>query len=435
MPTTRPTPKTVQLALALLGLSLAPALALPACGGGSSEPNPSVPPGGEQRSEKLRVTSPSVPAEDAAALADGNLAFAVDMHAQVRGMNAGKNFIFSQTSMSLALAMLYAGARDQTASQMASALHFTLPPERLHPAFNALDLALTAPAGSGGEAFRLEIANGSWVQDGFTALPAFLDVLAESYGAGLYVEDFAAAPEPARQAINGWVADQTEDQIKDLFPPGSINDMTVLVLANAVFFHGDWVTPFLKDSPSRAFHAPGGDVTVPMMVGMHNGGLAQGTGWSAARLDYVGGTTSMIVVMPDAGTFDAFEAGLTAEALAPILAAPSSSGGDVIMPRFKFKTATNLRDPLVALGMVDAFDDADFSGIDGKRDLVVQAVVHQATIAVDEKGTTASAATGISVGTTSLPPTLVVDRPFLFFIVHRPTGAVLFQGRVLDPSR
>jgi serpin B len=428
MPMTRPSQKTVQLALAFsLGLS--------ACGGASSGPNSPVPPGGEQRSEKLRVTSPSVPAEDAAALAAGNLAFAVDMHAQVRGMNEGKNFVFSQTGMSLALAMLYAGARTETAAQMASALHFTLPPERLHPAFNALDLALGAPAGGGGEAFRLEIANGSWVQDGFAALPAFLDTLAENYGAGLYVEDFAAAPEPARAEINAWVADQTEDQIKELFPRGTIDASTVLVLANAVFFHGDWATPFLKDSPSRTFHAPGHDVTVPTMVGMHNGGLAQGAGWSAARLDYVGGTTSMIVVVPDAGTFDAFEAGLTAAALAPILAAPGGAGGDVIMPRFKFQTATNLMDPLMALGMVDAFGDADFSGIDGVRDLAVQAVVHQATVAVDEQGTTASAATGIGVGVTSLPPTLVVDRPFLFFIVHRPTGAVLFQGRVLDPSK
>jgi serpin B len=208
----------------------------------------------------------------------------------------------------------------------------------------------------------------------------------------------------------------------------------VLALANAVFFHGDWKTPFEKDSQTGVFHAPGGDVSVPMMFGSYNGTIGMGSGWSAARLDYVGDTTSMIVVVPDAGTFDAFEAGLTAEALAPILTAPSL-GGDIVLPRFKFQTATDLQGPLTALGMTDAFGAADFSGIDGMSDLVVQAVVHQATIAVDEQGTTASAATGVSVGATSVPLTLRVDRPFLFFIVHRPTGAVIFQGRVLDPSK
>ena len=428
MLTTRPRTRLGHLALAL-------SLALSACSGASSDPTP-PPTGSEQRSEKLRVTSPVVPSEDAAALAAGNLAFALGMHAQVRAANANKNFIFSQTSMSLALGMLYAGARNQTASQMASALHFTLPAERLHPAFNALDLALTAPVGNDDEAFVLKIANGSWVQDGFAALPSFLDTLAENYGAGLFVEDFATAPEPARETINAWVAEQTEDRIKDLFPQGSINPMTVLVLANAVFFHGDWVKPFEAKSGNGTFHAPGGDVTVPMMFGDHNGKILSGTGWSAARLDYVGDTASMVVVVPDAGTFDAFEQGLTAETLAPILASTSGSNGNIVLPRFKFKTATDLKAPLVALGMTDAFGvGADFSGIDGKQDLVVQAVVHQATIAVDEKGTTASAATGISVGTTSVPLTLRADRPFLFFIVHRTTGAVLFQGRVLDPSK
>jgi serpin B len=145
----------------------------------------------------------------------------------------------------------------------------------------------------------------------------------------------------------------------------------------------------------------------------------------------------MIVVVPDAGGFDSFEAGLTASGLSAILAGARPSGGaDLIMPRFKFGTGVGLKDALSALGMPEAFSEgADFSGINGRRDLHVQAVIHKATIAVDEKGTTAAAATGVSVGTTSVPPTLVVDRPFLFFIRHNPTGAILFQGRVADPSK
>jgi serpin B len=406
-----------------------------ACDGGSS-PAPSPAPT-ELRSDKVRATAPVVSSEDAATLSGDNLAFGVDMHLSLRSTEPG-NFIFSQTSISTALAMLYAGAATTTAAEMADALHFGLPADRLHAGFNALDLALTTPpSGSSAAAFRLSIANSLWVQDGFAVLPSYLDTLAENYGAGLFVQDFAAAPEPARAAINGWVSDRTEALIPELFPEGTINGLTRLVLANAVFFHGDWKTPFEHDRTSNApFHAPTGDVSVPTMRGAHNAALWSGAGWNAAALDYVGDTTSMILVVPDAGTFDSFEAGLTASGLSAILAARSSGAADLVMPRFKFGTGVGLKDALSALGMPEAFSEgADLSGIDGRRDLHVQAVIHKATISVDEKGTTAAAATGISVGTTSVPTVLVVDRPFLFFVRHNPTGAILFQGRVVDPSK
>jgi serpin B len=172
------------------------------------------------------------------------------------------------------------------------------------------------------------------------------------------------------------------------------------------------------------------------MRGSHNAGLWSGTGWNAAALDYVGGTTSMIIVVPDAGTFASFESELTAESLSAIFAGTRPTGtADLIMPRFKFATDVGLNEILSALGMPEAFSDgADFSGINGARDLSVQSVIHKAIIAVDEKGTTASAATGVSVGLVSAPPTLVVNRPFLFFVRHNATGAILFQGRVVDPS-
>jgi serpin B len=408
-------------------------LAAAACGSSPSRLAPT-----ELRSDKERVTAPAVSADDTATLAADDLAFAIDMHLALRANQTG-NFVFSQTSISTALAMLYAGAATTTATQMAAALHFSLPPERLHPAFDALDLALTTPpAGTSGAAFRLEVADSLFSQKGFAILPTFLDVLAEDYGAGMFGEDFMADPEAARNEINSWVSDRTEHQIPELFPQGSIDVTTRLVLANAVFFHGDWKTPFnMATTRNATFHAPAGDVSVPTMFGDHDAGLWSGTGWSAAALDYVGDTTSMIVVVPDAGTFDVFEAGLTASGLSAILAgARPGGGGDLVMPKFKFDTSVALADTLAALGMPDAFTTAaDFSGIDGARDLAVQSVLHKAIIAVDEKGTTAAAATGISVGTNAVTPSLVVDRPFLFFIRHNPTGAILFQGRVLDPSK
>jgi serpin B len=408
-------------------------LAAASCGSSPPAPAPT-----ELRSDKVRETAPAVSADDAATFAADNLAFAIDMHLALRA-NQGGNFVFSQTSISTALAMLYAGAATTTASEMATALHFSLPPDRLHPAFDALDLALTTPpAGTTGAAFRLEIADALFLQDGFQVLPGYLDTLAVNYGAGMFTEDFMANPESARKAINGWVSDRTESQIPELFPQGSIDVTTRLVLANAVFFHGDWKMPFnMAMTRNATFHAPTGDVSVPTMFGDFNAGLSSGTGWHAGALSYVGDTTSMIIVVPDAGTFDAFEAGLTASGVATILAsAASGGGGDLVLPKFKFETGVALADTLAALGMPDAFTPAaDFSGIDGAHDLVVQSVIHKAIIAVDEKGTTAAAATGIGVGDSALPPTLVVDRPFLFFIRHNPTGAILFQGRVLDPSK
>jgi len=425
--------RTLKVLVLLIGLSLS------GCGGSDDSPplEKQLPPEYELLSDKTRVTAPVVSSDDTATFANDNLAFSLDLYLALRPRNSG-NFVFSQTSISTALAMLYAGASSSTAAQMSDTLHFTLPAARLHAAFNALDLALTTPPpGASPAAFRVQVANSIWLQDGFTVLPAYLDTLAENYGSGLFVEDFSTTPEPARDAINQWVADRTEGQIPSLFPQGSIDTLTRLVLANAVFFHGDWKVPFMKDSPSRVFHALTGDVSVPTMHGSSNAWIWNGTGWNAAAIDYVGDAAAMIIVVPDAGTFAAFEAGLTAESLSAILAGARPSGGaDLYMPRFKFSTDVGLNDILSELGMPDAFDDrADFSGINGARDLRVQAIVHKAIIAVDEKGTTASAATGVSVGIVSAPPSLVVDRPFLFFVRHKSTGAILFQGRVVDPSR
>jgi serpin B len=411
---------------------------LSSCGGGSvsDDGGPELPPVNELRSNKPRITAPIVGNDDKARFAHDNLAFSVDMYHSVRSGSSG-NFVYSQPSISTALAMMYAGAATTTAEQMADTLHFSLPGPRLHAAFNALDLALSTPPSNGNaSAFQLEFANSVWIQKDFSVLPAYLDTLAENYGTGLYVEDFMGAPETARSNINQWVAASTENQIPALFPRGTLTSDTRLVLANAVFFHGDWKVPFLKDSPTQVFHTLTGDVMVPTMHGVSNAGIWNGSGWNAAAIDYVGDTTSMIVVVPDAGTFPTFESGLTAEVLETIFAGiRPGSGADLYMPRFKFSTDVMLNQTLADLGMPEAFTDlADFSGINGARTLSIQTVVHKAIINVDEKGTTASAATGVGSGVTSAPPSLFVDRPFLFFVRHHPTGAILFQGRVVDPS-
>jgi serpin B len=413
----------------MIGAPLVVALGVADCGSGAP---PDV--GQEVKSSQARVTSPAVSSDDGAALAAGNAAFAVDLYHATRG--AGGNLVSAPGSVSLAWAMLYGGARGGTADEIAAAFHFTLPPERLHATFDALDLALgEQPAGAGG--FRLSLANAIWgTRSGF--LPEYLDLLAINYGAGMRVVDFPGDPDGARRSINAWVSQQTAGKIRDLLAEGTVDTLTRLVLTNAVYFKADWQAPFDAPTFDSTFHAPTGDVAVKMMAGPKMLPVWSGAGFQAAALPYVGGTASMLLVVPDAGTLSTFEEALTADELTAILAGQSAATpGAVVMPGFAFAGDLDLTAVLQAMGVTSVFSsDADLSGMNGAHDLFVAHAAHKAIIAVDQKGTEAAAATGIVVSTRSAAlVNLVVDRPFLFFIRHEPTGTILFQGRVLDPTR
>ena len=216
------------------------------------------------QSKAQREGAPNVAPADVEALVAGNSAFAFDLYQALA--DEGGNLFFSPFSISAALAMTYAGARGETEQQMAHTLHFALPHERLHPAFNALDAALVGR--DQGEGFQLRIANALWGQTGYSFLEAFLDVLAVNYGAGLRLLDFAADPEGARQAINDWVSEQTEERIKDLIPQGGVDAATRLVLANAIYFFGEWAHPFdASRTRDGVFHTlDGSEAQVPMIL-------------------------------------------------------------------------------------------------------------------------------------------------------------------------
>jgi serpin B len=353
------------------------------------------------------------------------------------------NLFYSPYSISLALAMTYAGARGNTETQMAQALHFDLPQDALHPAFNALDLDLLGRANGEKDSFELNIANSIWGQQDFAFEQAFLDTLAANYGAGLRLTDFANAPEPARQAINQWVSNQTKERIKDLIPDGAITPDTRLVLANAIYFNAKWVYPFSHEGThDGTFNTlDGAQITVPLMNLDRPSPLAyvQGQGFQAVELPYVGEQMSMLVVVPDAGTFPTFEAAFSADQLATILAALQPQTVQLTLPKFQFESSFNLGEALTGLGMTDAFDPsaADFSGMDGEGDLFIGAVIHKAFVAVDEEGTEAAAATAVIMemaGAATSGVILIVDRPFLFFIRDMQTGTLLFAGRVVAPE-
>ena len=422
--------KLVMISLGVL--LLAPALL--ACGQAAA--------GAVIRSNKQRITSPQVSQTDQQALVDGNSAFAFSLYRSLKGQSG--NLLFSPFSISLALAMTYAGARGQTESQMANALHYTLPQDSLHPAFNALDLALLSraqnPEDSKVAGFQLSIVNAIWGQKGYSFLSSYLDTLAQNYDAGLRILDFQKSPEPSRVTINDWVAEQTANRIKDLIPQGSINDLTRLVLTNAIYFKAAWLNQFNKDSTTDGvFHLDSGTtVTVPMMRQSERFNYAEGDGYQTVELPYVGRQLSMVILLPASGNFSTFESGLTAQKVDSILNSLENRQVNLVMPKFTFESSFGLKSALSSMGMPVAFADAaDFSGMSGNKDLLIQDVVHKAFIAVDENGTEAAAATGVVVGITAMPANPVdvtIDRPFIFLIRDIPTGTVLFLGRVMNPA-
>jgi serpin B len=377
-----------------------------------------------------------------ASLVEGNSAFAFELYQALKGEEG--NLFYSPYSISLALAITYAGARNETAEQMADTLHFILEQDRLHPAFNWLDAELASrdegAEGKDGEGFRLNIVNAIWGQKDYEFLTEFLDVLAENYGAGLRILDFINETEKSRLIINDWVSNQTEGRIEDLIPPGEIDALTRLVLTNAIYFNAAWEYPFdgniTADGPFYLLDS--GQVIVPMMKQTESFGYTEGKGYQAVELLYDGGELSMVILLPEAGKFQAFEEGLQAQKISDIISSLQSTRVTLTMPQFEFDSEFRLKDTLAEMGMPIAFSgSADFSGMTGNRELFISDVIHKAFVSVDEAGTEAAAATAVIMKMSAVPEPPVevtIDRPFIFLIRDIETGAILFVGRVMNPG-
>jgi serpin B len=394
------------------------------------------------KSDKQRIAAPVISRSDEESLVDGNSAFAFDLYQALKEKDG--NLFYSPYSISQALAMTYAGARGQTAQEMADTLHFLLSQDNLHPAFNGLDIELAkrgeGAKGKDDEGFRLNIVNAIWGQKDYKFLAEFLDVLAENYGAGLRTLDFIKETEKSRVIINDWVSEETEGRIEDLIPQGAIDVMTRLVLTNAIYFNAAWEYPFSEDmTADGSFHLlDGSQVTVPMMKQTESFGYADGAGYQAVELRYDGGELSMVILLPEAGQFEAFETALDAQRADDIIDNLQKAEVKLTMPKFEFDSDFGLKDNLVQMGMPVAFSSsADFSGMTGKPELYIDEVIHKAFISVDEKGTEAAAATAVIIKAVAMPlePVAVtIDRPFIFLIRDIDTGAILFVGRVLNPA-
>jgi len=412
-----------------VALSLVGMLIMSACG----------PPVAMAMSDTPRASA-DAPSGDVLDIASSMESFGTDLYAVVA--TGDGNVVFSPASIMTALAMTYAGARGVTAEEMAAVLHVDLDDPAFHAAMNALDLALESRSfKSGDDRVQLSIANSLWGQDGLAFEQPFLDTLAEDYGTGMRLVDFKAAAEKARVQINDWVASQTNDKITDLIPAGVLNDLTRLVLVNAVYLDATWALQFDPNDTSYGSFTTlaGTQVTVPMMRQTSSFSYAKGDGWQAVQLPYSGNKLAMLLIVPDQGRFTDVEQELGSGLLSEAVAGLSPASVALTVPKFTFRTQAQLGSALKTLGMPTAFDpnSADFSGMTTEEQLLIDEVIHEAYIAVDEEGTEAAAATAVVMRATSAPMvdvTFEIDRPFIFALRDTETGALLFLGRVTDPS-
>jgi serpin B len=388
---------------------------------------------------------------DVSAVAHTNSEFALDLYGALR--NQSGNLIFSPQSLATVLAMTSVGANGPTATEIADVLHSTVSATELARQFNALAQQLLAPrqapAGAG-TPLELHINDSLWAQAGYPFYRTFLDTLARYYGAGVNLVDFIHDADSARMAINHTVNTQTNGQIPELLPPGILDTLTRLVLIDVITFDGAWRTPF-KLASAQPFHRlDGTTISAPTMT-LHGSPLFHTDGYDAARIPYVGGA-SMTLIVPTGGNFDGVEHRLgpaLAQARAALPSRPDAPVGayehlgrvDLTMPTFRFSSQLDLNNTLQQLGMRTAFipptptTGADFSNLSPGRKLYVKNVLQDATISVDEHGTKAAAATAAVIEAEAGYSEFKIDRPFIFAITDDTTGAILFIGRVTDPTR
>ncbi len=388
-------------------------------------------------SSKLSRLSPSIEQNSTTALVDGLNTFAFDMYSGLQKEYQGQNIFFSPISISTALAMLYPGARGDTKSEMSTALHFTMPDTELLSTFNVLDASLNQQS----ENYIFKEVNALWPDATFKIKTDYLDAIMQNFGAGLYPLDFLHHHEESRLTINKWVEENTNRKIVDLLKEGDIIPDTRLVLTNAVYFNAQWVDEFEESSTTKSpfYVKDGSSVTVPMMSQISYFNYGESNDAKIIELLYSDYNTSMLIVMPNEGSWESFTNSFNLSLYNSMIKQMSSKNIELYMPKYKFKTPPySLKRSLSVLGMKKAFEDsADFKNI-ADEFIKVGDVLHKAFISVDEKGTEAAAATAITmIDTAIMMPedvmTLRIERPFILFIRNRVSGQILFMGEILNP--
>uniref|UniRef100_A0A131YWV0 Serpin B n=1 Tax=Rhipicephalus appendiculatus TaxID=34631 RepID=A0A131YWV0_RHIAP len=374
-------------------------------------------------------------------LGDSVLNFAVDMYGQLKPKDGDKrNIFFSPFSISAALSMALAGARNKTAKELSTVLR--VPDDvQIHNHFSDFFSKLSSYAAD----VKLHIANRMYCEQTFPVLESFLSLLRDSYGATIESVDFKNDHETVRLQANAWVERETESKIRDLLPRGSVNARTTLILINAIYFKGIWASQLDPDATHPSdFHLDSkNEKQVDMMFhkDRYCTGRSKELGVEALEIPYRGGKTSMVILLPDEiEGLSKLEKRLTTSKLGNLL---ENLRGffdvELYLPKFKLEQTINLKEVLKQMGVKDFFScDADLSAISEKDKLAASDVVHKAFVEVNEEGTEAAAATAlvmVECCMSSLPPRtykFIVDRPFMFVIRSRDPDVVLFMGSVRE---
>ena len=356
--------------------------------------------------------------------------------------NPDDNLFFSPYSIFTALGMTYEGARNRTADEMRSVLHFPADNQTRWSLFKALIEKLN----SGDSGCNLSTANALWIQQDFDILAGFVNTVRSNYKATAENVDYVNAAEEARVRINTRVEDQTNGKIKDLIPGGILDGNTRLVLTNAIYFKGSWLREFNQNLTKEMDFHPAGSTTVKVRMmarkdDCSNFSFADTDGIQVLEMPYAGQKLSMLVLLPKSGSIGSLENQLTLAKLEEWRGKLKEQRVDVYFPKFELETKYFLKDNLSSMGMPRAFSgSADLSGIAGEPgDLYIKEVIHQGFVAVDEKGTEAAGATAVVVELRGpAEPAVSVfkaDHPFIFLIQDRETGNILFMGKVSDPTK
>ncbi|MBN2781233.1 MAG: serpin family protein [Candidatus Marinimicrobia bacterium] len=389
---------------------------------------------------------PPVPVPDEVAYpvetdpSEGMNAFGFDLYQEMTGAPL-KNMFFSPLSLSSALAMTYAGAGGTTAAQMRDALHYGPQTEAFHRQFAGMLNALKSGENS---AFRMNIANAVWVQKEYPLRQDYLGLIRDLYRGEVRNLDFVHRPSPSRDTINTWVSEQTAGRINDLIPADAITPLTRLILTNAVYFNAEWENSFSKEMTRKEVFYPlsGEFFRTDMMYQRHHYAYSETDEFQILELDYKGGAQTMLIILPRerAGITELYGY-IGQDILLEHDQTRTFKDVLVYLPKFRLEDDFEMTRGLSALGMEDAFTAAaDFSGMTGKKDLMISSVLHKAFIEVDEIKTEAAAATAVIMKMTSTAPSMVApvefraDHPFIFMIRDRKSGVVLFLGHLINPE-
>ncbi len=376
------------------------------------------------------------PAPTATNVVEANNQFAFDLYFKFKDSN--DNIFFSPYSISSALAMTYEGARGKTAEEMQKVLHLPDDKEKIHSDFIDTNKELN----KANKSYNLSVANALWAQNDYKFLDEYFKIVEQYYGGKATNLDFVSNTENSRVTINKWVENQTNNKIKNLIPQGVLDESTRLVLTNAIYFKANWSSQFYAENTrDEKFKLSSGKLIDSKMMHQTNSfNYGETSELQILEMNYQGNDLSMLIVLPkkDLNSIDTL---ISIEKLDGWKKNMTNEEVSVTVPKFKFETKYFMAKTLKEMGMPTAFSmSADFSGMNGKKDLYIGNVIHQTFIEVAENGTEAAAATAVvqkySMGPQQEQPKIfAADHPFIFIIQQRETGNILFLGRITDPGK